>query len=250
MSGPGESARCLNIYADDKNNKPLAEKTVEGLIGIIKGNGLKPGDRLPNEFDLAKMLNVGRSTLREAVKSLVSRNILVTQRGAGTFVSSLNGIPTDPLGLTFIERSDDEIALAFNEVRQVLEPEIAGLAALNATNKQKEEIMRQCELVEGLIKRRAPYYSEDMEFHRLLAQASGNVVMMQLVPILHHAIGKNIDRTNNELAGETVIWHKNIAVAVQRSDDVGARNAMFIPIELNRRMIYEKIVAGKNAAAR
>ena len=126
----------------------------------------------------------------------------------------------------------------------------AGLAALNATNKQKEEIMRQCELVEGLIKRRAPYYSEDMEFHRLLAQASGNVVMMQLVPILHHAIGKNIDRTNNELAGETVIWHKNIAVAVQRSDAVGARNAMFIHIELNRRMIYEKIVAGKNAAAR
>ena len=249
MSGPGESARCLNIYADDKNNKPLAEKTVEGLIGIIKGNGLKPGDRLPNEFDLAKMLHVGRSTLREAVKSLVSRNILVTQRGAGTFISSLSGIPTDPLGLTFIERND-EIALAFNEVRLVLEPEIAGLAALNAADGQKEEIVRQCELVEELIKRRAPYYSEDMEFHRLLAQASGNVVMMQLVPILHHAIGKNIDRTNNELAGETVIWHKSIAVAVQRSDAVGARNAMFIHIELNRRMIYEKIVAGKNAAAR
>lgn len=238
----------MDRSSDVKQNRPLTEKAIEGLIEIVKKNDYKPGDRLPNEYDLAQALGVGRSTLREAVKSLASRNILETKRGAGTFVSQRQGVPTDPLGLTFISGGeDDEIALAFNEVRQILEPEIAGLAAIHATPEQKQQIMEQCDRVQDLIQLHAPYFPEDREFHRLLAQASGNIVMMQLVPILHYAIGKNINSTNNMLAGETVIWHRNIAVAVQRGDAIGARNAMFIHIELNRRTIYEKILAKKAA---
>ena len=66
-------------------------------------NEWKAGDKLPNEYKLADKLNAGRSTIREAIKALVSRNILEIRRGAGTFISQKGGIADDPLGLTFVK---------------------------------------------------------------------------------------------------------------------------------------------------
>ena len=96
---------------------------------------MQPGDRLPSEHELTDMLEVGRGTLREAIKTLMSHNILDVRQGAGTFVSYKNGIPEDPLGLA-LEDSDDKLLLYMLEVRMILEPEIAELAAMNATTPQ------------------------------------------------------------------------------------------------------------------
>ncbi|MBR4426360.1 MAG: FadR family transcriptional regulator, partial [Spirochaetales bacterium] len=83
----------------NNQEQSLSQKTVEKLVEHIKTSGLKPGDRIPNETELCKALSVSRSTLREAIKILVSRNILVINRGVGTFISSTPGVTDDPLGL-------------------------------------------------------------------------------------------------------------------------------------------------------
>ena len=62
--------------AVQKENQPLAERVAEQIAQLIQERELKEGDRLPNEFDLAQELGVGRGTIREAVKQLVARNIL------------------------------------------------------------------------------------------------------------------------------------------------------------------------------
>ena len=67
-------------------NTLLAEQVEEQLYEYITKLPLKAGDKLPNEFKLAEMFGVGRSTVREAVKLLVSRNVLETRRGSGTYV--------------------------------------------------------------------------------------------------------------------------------------------------------------------
>ena len=74
-------------------NTLLAEQVEEQLYEYITKLPLKAGDKLPNEFKLAEMFGVGRSTVREAVKLLVSRNVLETRRGSGTYVKDL--VPTD-----------------------------------------------------------------------------------------------------------------------------------------------------------
>lgn len=94
---------------------------------FILGNR-KEGTK-PNEFELAKKFGVGRSTIREAVKGLVSKGILEVRRGAGTYVISTSSLDEDPLGLSRLQ-DKYKLALELFDVRLMLEPEVVGL--LNA----------------------------------------------------------------------------------------------------------------------
>lgn len=128
--------------------KPLGETTSEKIIKLIVDENLKIGDKLPNEYELADKLGVGRSTIREAIKALVSRNILEIKRGSGTFIKC--GVADDPLGLMFVK---DKLKLAVDllEIRFMIEPKIASLAAINATKEDIEEMSKLCDEVEKLI---------------------------------------------------------------------------------------------------
>lgn len=217
---------------------PLSERVSEQIIEIIKELDLKPGDRLVNEYELAGQLGVGRSTLREAIKSLVSRNILEIRQGAGTFVSDKQGIPVDPLGLTFVEW-DGKLALDLLEVRLMLEPEIAAIVAIKATAEQCEKIMQQCLKVEEVIKEKVNYGEEDILFHKYIAEASGNKIVEKLIPIIHSSVSTNIDATNNELVQSTIASHREIAEAIMHRDHIGARFAMMSHLHDNRLRIIQ-----------
>jgi len=158
---------------------PLSEQTAEKIINLIKEQNLKPGDKLANEFELADQLEVSRSTVREAIKLLISRNILEIRKGSGTFISDKQGIPDDPLGLIFAER-DDKLALDLVDVRLMLEPEIAAMVATRATEEQRKHIMEQCLKVEEVILKGEEYREEDIRFHRCIAEASGNQIIERL----------------------------------------------------------------------
>ena len=92
-----------------ETGKLLTRAVEKKIIKIIKENYMQPGDKLKNEYELAELLNVSRGTIREAIKSLISRNILEVRQGAGTFVSNKNGVPEDPLGLTFISDIKEDL---------------------------------------------------------------------------------------------------------------------------------------------
>ncbi|MBP2855705.1 FadR family transcriptional regulator, partial [Acinetobacter baumannii] len=75
-----------------EENKTLVEVTTDKILRYLKEMQLQVGDKLPNEYELSDYLEVGRSTVREAVRALASRNILEVRQGAGTFVSDKRGI--------------------------------------------------------------------------------------------------------------------------------------------------------------
>ena len=106
----------------------LSERVAQQISDLIKERNIGVGDKLPNEFELAESLNVGRGTIREAVKILVARNCLEIRRGKGTFVTEKIGQVTDPLGFEYIA---DKVKLTeeLYEVRFQIEPWIASLAA-------------------------------------------------------------------------------------------------------------------------
>lgn len=89
----------MNSETDEKN---LPQKISEDIISFILDQHLQPGDKLPNEAILSKQLDIGRSSLREAMKLLASRNIVTIKQGSGTYVASSPGIVDDPFGFTFI----------------------------------------------------------------------------------------------------------------------------------------------------
>ena len=111
--------------------KSLPQKISEDIISFILEEKLQPGDKLPNETVLSEHLNAGRSSIREAMKLLASRNIVTIRQGSGTYIASSPGVVQDPLGFTFIG-DKQKLIHDLLEVRFLLEPSIAAMAAAHA----------------------------------------------------------------------------------------------------------------------
>ena len=77
-------------------NRTRTEQASEDLIELIRQKNYTPGDKLPTEAELSELLQVGRNTVREALRLLVSRNIVVIRQGSGTFLSEKQGVSDDP----------------------------------------------------------------------------------------------------------------------------------------------------------
>lgn len=221
------------------NGKPLAEQVADYILKFIVDSGLEAGAKLPNEFELAERTGVGRGTIREAVKILVSRNILEIRRGAGTYVSDRQGIVEDPLGLAFI-KDKKNLAMDLLNVRLMLEPEIARMAAEHATEEQKDALVRQCDKVEEIICQGKNHMEEDVRLHEMIAACSGNRVMEKLVPVINSSIAVFVDVTNGRLRQETIETHREIVEAIVAGDGDAARCAMNMHLLYNRRAITAK----------
>ena len=120
------------------DDKSLPEKLSDDIISFILKENLEPGDRLPNESILSEKMGAGRSSIREAMKLLASRNIVTIRQGSGTYISSSPGIVEDPLGFTFVG-DKQKLGADLLEIRFLLEPPMAARAASNA---DKEDIKR------------------------------------------------------------------------------------------------------------
>ena len=221
------------------DSKPLVEQVFNYLLTYVIDKKLEVGDKLPNEYELAEMLGVGRSTIREAVKLLVSRNIVEIRRGAGTFVSSKRGMVEDPLGLS-MAKDREKLALDLVNVRLMLEPEIAAMAAKNATDEDIENLVRQCDKVESLIRAQKDHTQEDIKLHRYIAKCSKNQVVENLIPIINSSVFVFVNVTDSQLLEETIETHREIVDCIKRRDVEGAKYAMIMHLNHNRRVISKK----------
>ena len=87
----------------NSTEKSLPEKLSDDIIAYILEEQLQPNDKLPNESVLSEKMGAGRSSIREAMKLLASRNIVTIRQGSGTYVAASPGVVDDPLGFTFID---------------------------------------------------------------------------------------------------------------------------------------------------
>lgn len=230
----------LELY----NGKPLADQVAEYILNYIIENNLEVGAKIPNEFELGKMINVSRSTIREAIKILVSRQILEIRRGSGTFVSARQGITDDPLGLTFV-KDKTKLALDLVNVRLMLEPEIAMMAAKNATPEQIAALQEQRARVESLIEKNIDHMEEDIRLHTLIAGCSGNSVVEKLIPVINSSIAVFMDVTDRKLRQETIETHREIIDCIAEHDSEGAKYAMYMHLIYNRR-VFKRLEKEQN----
>ena len=220
-------------------DKPLSSKLSEELLNYIRSENLKPGDRLPNESILAKKMGVGRSSIREAMKFLASRNIVTIRQGSGTYISQTPGMVEDPLGFSFIA-DKQKLAQDSLEVRFLLEPAIASLAAQNASEEDIALLRRLCQEVEDLVQLGQDHTQKDIEFHTAIALSSKNVVVPRLIPVINSAIPLLIELTGNTLKQETIDTHRALTDAIAAHNAAAAHDAMYLHLVYNRaRMTHQ-----------
>lgn len=216
--------------------KSLPQKIAEDIIALILEENLKPGDKLPNETVLCQRLNVGRSSLREAMRALASRNIVTIRQGSGTYIASSTGVADDPLGLSFINNKE-KLIHDLMEIRFLLEPSIAALAAIHADDTEIKKICKLCDDVEELLKAHKDHSDKDIELHTAIALSSKNIVVPRLVPVIFRSIPLLIESTGNTLCNETIESHREIADAIAAHDAVRAHDAMYLHLVYNRKQI-------------
>lgn len=223
---------------EELTGKSLVESTAEQLIRLIVDNGYTVGRKLPNEYELSQQLGVGRNTVREAVRALVSRNIVEIRRGAGTFVSQKMGIADDPLGFTFIQ-DKHKAFLDLIEVRFMLEPAIASLAAQNATDAEIVILGHLCDEVEKLLLAGGNPVNKDIEFHTQIAKCSKNTVVPRLIPVINAAIIAFTSINENKIIAATIEHHREIFTAIKAHRPHDAQDAMLLHLAYNRNKLQK-----------
>lgn len=221
-------------------SKLLAEQVEEQIYRYIVDTSLEIGSKLPNEFELGEKFGVGRSTIREAVKLLASKGVLEVRRGSGTYVLNKTPADLDPLGLQGL---GDRMSLALDlvDVRLLLEPGIAEMAARNATERDIEELEMLCSRVERKMQNGEDYVQDDIEFHTCVARCSKNRVVGQLIPIIDTAVMVFVNVTHKMLKEETISTHRAVVDAIMERDPIGAKSAMMMHMTYNRNLIKKLI---------
>ena len=176
------------MYTNLSSEKRRSQEVATHLKELILDEKLKPGDKLPSELELCGLFSVSRPTIREAVKTLVSQGILDIHRGKGTYVSQMPGIAEDPLGLDFI--MSPNLRLALIQARLIIEPGVARLAAQTADDRDIEKIAICVRDMEEIVYQHKVGINVELNFHRSIAEATKNPVIIRLIPIIMDSIVK------------------------------------------------------------
>lgn len=176
-------------------SKTLSENIADRIKQRIFVGKYAVGTQLPNEQELADSLNVSRTTIREAVKLLVSRRVLEIERGKGTFVAAIPGLSEDPFGLEFV--NEDILKSNLSQFRSIIEPEVCALAAANASAYQLDDMKHlvvrmneiSCLVVESSVDEWIDeFIDQEIAFHTLIYKMTHNVVFERMTNIISRSV--------------------------------------------------------------
>ena len=230
-----ESSEFKTIKNTDQ---PLPSRAADQISQLIIDRQLSAGDKLPNEFELASYLHVGRGTVREAVKPLVARNVLEIRRGKGTFIAKHPGQVDDPLGFAYL-KDQKKLGLDLLEVRIRLEPWVAGIAAQQADENDLAILRENCSRVEEDIYSNVDHLENDRKYHISIAKCTHNLVVPKLIPIISYSVDLFGALNGTSLLTETIIGHRAILTAIEAHDAEAAAAAMQEHLEKNRSALLE-----------
>ncbi|MEV6164907.1 FadR/GntR family transcriptional regulator [Streptomyces sp. NPDC052052] len=211
---------------------PVTDEAIEKIKAMIVDGELRPGERLPKEADLAERLGLSRNSLREAVKALSLIRVLDVRQGDGTYVTSLEPeLLLDALGFV-VDFHQDDTVLYFLEVRRLLEPAAAAMAA---SAMPEEGIAALAEILDRLPKEPSldELIANDLEFHRLIASGTGNPVLCSLIdgiagPTTRARVWRGL--TEEGAVQRTRDQHRAICDAIAGRDPELARSWMTVHV--------------------
>ena len=220
----------------------VSDQVVQKLQALIEQRNLKQGDRLPAERQLATSLGISRPSLREAIQQLISLGVLSSRRGDGTYIQQLPETWSQQLivePISHLMQDDPHYRFDVQESRLVLEGGTAWYAALRSTDADRAKIHQY---FDEIARHQAHGDSvaaavADANFHLAIAEASHNVVLIQMMRSLFDLLQYNVllgrkkvynDPVNGDLLSEQ---HFQVMDAIDRKDPEAARQAVCGHIE-------------------
>lgn len=204
----------------------LYERIVSRIQDLIAERHLAPGERLPGERELAVALSVSRQSVREGLKILEYLGIAEVRPGEGTFVATTPPAPRDPS--VYSRLRDRSFLLELVEARRLIEEQVVDLAVRRRTREdlramEKFLLAREAELASG-----QHDVAGDLAFHELLAEATGNEVLVSVVRHLNEMWAQIREQTGRGRMSphQALRFHYQLLAALRRRQPAQARRAI------------------------
>jgi GntR family transcriptional repressor for pyruvate dehydrogenase complex len=203
---------------------------------------LSPGDKLPAERELAEMLGVSRSSIRDAMRRLEMVGLVEPRQGAGTVVREVSHEAlVSPLTNVIAHRR--QLVGELLDFRKMLEPPMAARAAKHGSAeeiRQMEEILRR---QDKRVRGGHLAVEEDSEFHYAIALASGNSVVLKVMDVVMDLLRETRSRSLQSAGRpqKSLAGHRKILSAIKRHDGVAAEMAMLQHLNEVEDMVFSKL---------
>ncbi|MBO19624.1 MAG: GntR family transcriptional regulator [Chloroflexi bacterium] len=205
----------------------LHESIVQRFHDLIQNGTLEHGSKLPPERVLAEQLKVGRSSVREAIRTLELQGLAVSKQGSGTFINTQSLDAVTSLMTSGLGAGEAQLRDIF-EVRHLLEPQLAALAAQKATPKDVERLAAILEEQQRQIMEGETGVDADTKFHFALATATHNAALVKVVSAVEDVLRQSRDQSLQQPGRpeRSLESHHQILEMVRAGDHRGAREAM------------------------
>lgn len=225
-----EDAKEFGVDIKSLNRKTLSQQVIDELINLLMTGQLKPGDRIPSEFDLMEICNVSRPVIREALTSLEVLGIVKRKTRNGTFFSEKIG--SKPFSMM--------LALSVGDIPSLIETRVAlelGLVTLAAEKITDEDLAKLKETIEEMKRLPTEDSSEvDKEFHKIIALSAKNPLFEGIIDPLqgfHEKILEQIPLEERNLQ-QTINYHTDIYNALEKRDPIEAYVCMYRHLDFVR----------------
>jgi GntR family transcriptional repressor for pyruvate dehydrogenase complex len=211
----------------------LYEQIVQQIEESVLNGTLKPGDQLPAERELAQRLGVSRTAVREAVKALREKGLVEAYSGRGTFVTDGTTQAARQSFDLMVKIGQQEGAPHLAELRLILEPGIAALAAVRAKEEDLTALRETVAVMDRAQDDPEAYIEADLDFHLALAETVANPLILSLIDSIVGLLREQRIKIFNVEGGPQrgQVHHKRILDAMERRDAEMARTAMRAHLE-------------------
>lgn len=210
----------------------IHEEVFSQIRELIGEGRFKAGEKLPSERELAETFKVSRTSVREALRALETQGLIVSRTGAGNFVADL---PVESLIAPLARLLIDEKKALVDvfEMRKLIEPQIAALAAERVTAGDIAQLKRIVRKQADAVGRGETGVEADAELHLAIGRATQNRALQKLVSGLMEILGRSREESlqTDKRRATSIAAHRRIIAAIEKHDKARARSEMLRHIE-------------------
>ena len=233
-------ARSATRRQPSAERQTRAGDICRSLAGSIVRGDWPAGTRIPPERELCRLLDAGRSSIREALKALELMGMVESRLGDGTFVCDRSRFLSSPLVWAITSSGEADVS-ELVEARRLIETELAALAAERATGEDLKRLGESLDEMEGAGEDAERYLDADLSFHVAIAEAAHNRILSNALELLRNLTRRWIRAALRlpTVPGEALDQHKAIFLAIAKRRPDQARAAMHSHLEAMGRRLME-----------